>query len=205
MMSLQSITRVLFIMLLGWGSSRVHAECDVLTAECIEKHVACLTSTPFKLQKLAFYHVTFDDAIIQSCADEIEHQKSFKPLLKTWQTLKSQELDEVILGKFTLLLLLSYHTLFSQAADKNRVTFFAIIPLYYQLSKIPLSKLFDSLEECWTQYQAIMENYGPEKEESFSSWVQNYWWVPLTVSAFTILSFLQWYRAHKKPLSNYMA
>lgn len=197
-MMLHSHIKCLFAGVLGAFATMAQAECDILTVTCIEKHIACLTSTPFKLQAVSFADVQFDDESVQQCARDIEHAKNFKPLLQTWEFLKNQDSDEIVLGKFSLLLLLSYHTLFTQVAHKNRLTFFSIIPLYYQLSKIPLTKLFDSLEECWTQYQAIMENYGPEKDESFVSWVQNYWWVPLTVSVFTIVSFLQWYRAHGK-------
>jgi hypothetical protein len=185
-------------------TASVRAECDALSVECIQKHVVCLTATPFALKSFSLSDVQFDDDIIQQCADAIEQTKTFKPLQQTWEFIKNNDVDEVVLGKFSLLLVLSYHTIFSQIAQKNRVTrnnrvtFFSIIPLYYQLSKIPLNKLFDSLEECWNQYQAIMENYAPEKDESFSSWVQNNWWVPVFVSVFTVISFFQWYRAHAK-------
>lgn len=204
MMSLH-IRKALVISLgaLGLLAAQLRADCDIYTITCIQKHVACLTATPLKFPAISFADVNFDDPLIEQCAHDIEQATSFKPLAQTWDYLKTHDVDEVVLGKFSLLLLLSYHTIFyhamfSQVAPKNRVTFFSIIPLYYQLSKIPLHKLFDSLEECWNQYQEIMANYGPAEGETFSSWIQNYWWVPLTVSVFTMISFIQWYRAHGK-------
>lgn len=203
MISLQSKIRCLFILTLGSCAAMAQAECDVLTVTCIQKHVACLTATPLTLKSVSFSDVQFSEDIVQQCAHDIEQTRTFKPLQQAWEFIKNNDVDEVVLGEFSLLLLLAYHTIFTQVAQKSRITFFSIIPLYYQLSKIPLHKLFDSLEECWTQYQAIMENYAPQKDESFSTWVQNYWWVPVTVSLFTVISFIQWYRAHFKGKSIY--
>lgn len=197
MMLLELRYRILGCMV-GVFTTTAYADCDVLSVTCIQKHVACLTTTPYTLSTITFADVQFDDEIVQQCARDIEQTKSFKPLLKTWDFLKENNADEVVLGKFSLLLLLSYHTIFYAVAHKNRISFFSIIPLYYQLSKIPLTKLFDSLEECWNQYQAIIANYKPDEEESFISWVQNYWWVSATMVVFTVMSFIQWYRSHSK-------
>lgn len=193
----QHISKFLTMVAVGFTTS-LYAECDLWTVQCIEKHVACLTATPFSFQGVSFSTIYFDNPLIKECVHDIEQSKSFKPLEKAWHILKEKDSDEVVLGEYSLLLLFSYHAIFSQFSTKNRLTWLSIVSLYAQLSMIPLSKLFDSLEECYNQYQAIMETFGPEKDESWISWSQNYWWVPTTIIIFTGLSFMRWYRARLK-------
>lgn len=198
MYSMQHISKILTIAIMVFTAS-MRSECDLLTAQCIEKHVACLTATPFPVQEMSFSTVYFDNPLVRDCMHDIEQSKSFKPLEKTWQILKGNDsANETVLGEYSLLLLLSYHTIFSQFSPKNRLTWLSIVALYAKLSMIPLSKLFDSLEECYNQYQAILETFGPEKDESWISWSQDYWWVPTTIIIFTGLSFIRWYRARVK-------
>jgi hypothetical protein len=187
-----------FLIILLFGTTLAHAECDIFSFSCIQKHVVCLTATPYAFQSISFSDIQFDDPLIQECAHQIEQSRSFKPLTSTWELLQAQDVNEVVLGQFSLLLLLSYHTVFSKITQKTRLTWLSIISLYAQLSMIPLPKLFDTLEECWSQYQKIIADFTPDKEESFVSWAQNYWWVPTTIIIFTGLSFLKWFRGQNK-------
>ena len=165
-----------------------------LVTECLVKHTDCLCAVP--MQHIAFVPLYLTSSLVIDCMQNIEKQQSFKPLREVCQKLQECN-DEQVTREFSILLIVSYVMVLRQTSTRDIATFLSIISLYAQLNSLPLEKLFDILEECWLQYQAILATFPKGDDELWSSWLQNYWWLPVVVVSFTAVQFLRWYRSYR--------
>lgn len=167
----------------------------------IEKHIQFVTKINcLKTHKITFSGIHFNNIVLIECLYEIEKQQSFIPLVDCWQKLKKMpELEIAIIGQFSIILLFAYHFSLGCYTEPNRLAWLSLISLYAQLNMIPLKKLFDALDECLQQYQIIIENFPKEKGESWNSWLEKNWVVPLAIIAFTFYSFINWHNGHSSP------
>lgn len=128
-----------------------------------------------------------------------EATHSYASLITAWYAIKNDTpLDPGEVAEFSVMLIIVYASVIihaHQSLSPNRVNWFSLIALYAQLNKIPLHKLFSVLEECWQQYQALMELFPKEDHITWSEWLQENWWVPTTIVVFTLFSFIRWYQA----------
>lgn len=157
------------------------------------KHVACLSEA--QQGDITLRGAYFKDVRIQQCANKIEHGDNLKPLKLLWsQVAEDGQIDEKFIGEFCLLLFLSYESIITQLSDApiKRSSWFAIVSLYAQLSSLPLNKLFEALDACWTQYQKMLNSYQVEGEYSLKKWLKEFWWIIPTTVAFVIVSYARW-------------
>lgn len=172
---------------------------EKIDKDCLLKHTDCLCGA--RVGSVALVAPYFKQKIIIECIQAIEAEQSFKPLRVTCHLVRDLG-EEHAFREFSALLIIAYTLAINALArkDQHRDVMFllSIISLYSQLSALPLSKLFDLLEDCWNQYQAIVATFPREKEETSSAWVQRYWWVPVVIGGFTFLQFMRWYGT-KKP------
>jgi hypothetical protein len=135
---------------------------------------------------------------------------SFQPLKNAWQEIAesaNKDLDEIT--EFSVVIILAYSSVIARLAQTNsatRINWFSLIALYAHLSKIPLHKLFDVLEECWLRYQELIALFPKSEEQTWSEWFHENWWVPTTIIVFTVISFVRWQQQHmsKQELSSFV-
>jgi hypothetical protein len=174
--------------------------------EQLDKHVSCLSVVQYG--DITLQDINFKDKRIADCAHQIEVGDNLKPLKKLWADVKFEGgINKVFVSEFCVLLFFSYQSVLRNvgalpAKPTTRVSWFAIMALYAQLSAIPLPKLFDALEECWILYQNISNEYKVEGEPSFGAWLQEYWWVPSTCIAFVAVSFARWFKDRQARVAN---
>lgn len=169
-------------------------------AQRMDMYVQALLEAPYckdlenMLPRFTFERV---DNVFQTIAKN----QSYKPLAQAWQAIKSQppiNLDEVAEFSVALIIIYSSVILHLTENEPKRINWLSLIALYAQLSRIPLGKLFDVLEECWQRYQEIMALFPKDEKQSWHEWLQENWWVPTTVVFFALISFVRWSQSHSK-------
>ena len=158
----------------------------------IEKHVKFLSAINCSRIQNLFLNIYFEDELLAQCIKDIETTRTFFPLLSTWYTLKATKASADQLGQFSLILISCYHMSISCYGKQNRFPWLSIIALYSQLNAIPLKKLFDVLDECYQHYKIIIESLPGDKNQSWNSWFEEYWWAPAMFMVFTLYSYINW-------------
>ena len=169
----------------------------------IDRYVDCIVNASY-CESLAEITTMFKYERVHNGFQEIKEGRSLRSLQKTWQDIKtntSNTLDHCEVGEFSVLLIIVYSSVIKHHAEINgakKVNWLSVISLYAQLNMIPLGKLFDVLDECWKRYQEIMNMFPKTDDQSWLEWSQDYWWVPITLIAFTAFSYLRWSRTKTK-------
>ena len=208
--------QTVFYGILIWSFSILADSSDPFLQQ-MDTYVATLAQAPY-VNCHVLHESQFKHERVRNAIAEIAASHSYVPLQKTWQELQqdpSLHRDEVArdeiardeIAEFSVALIMIYSSVIlhmNQNVSTARVNWFSLIALYAQLSKIPLHKLFAVLEECWQQYQELMALFPKDENESWGEWLQENWWLPTTVVAFTLFSFMRWYQGRlqkQQPLS----
>lgn len=168
-------------------------------AAIFSKHISFLVKQPMPS---AFRLIDcFSIPAIQECCCSINKLQTLAPLAVLWESQVSHlTLDENTTREFSFLLFMVYHGLFYQCSVENiryyrSVPWLNLISLYLKLRAIPLTKLFDLLDECLDRYQEILNEYGGGgKEDSFLDWLEEYWWLPAMMGGMAFITFVRWLR-----------
>lgn len=170
--------------------------------EIISKHIRLLANHNQDCSHLCLPENVFSDDRTKGMIRDICRTCSLKPLLDFWTNHMPEIVgDAALTQECGILLFMIYQGLIT---NKTRsLPWFSLIGLYMQLNAIPLVKLFDILDDCLQQYQAIFVDYGGNLPDAANlhAWLMDYWWLPTLVAATAMVSFARWYksRPQKEP------
>lgn len=148
---------------------------------------------------------SFTNDLVRELADVVR-EGGTGVLRAFWKVNRAELLNsEGACREFVFLLVALYHNL---ACAKNSfvpergIQWLSLAALYMRLNAIPLGKLFDILDECFTHYQAILNDYGTPAQPSASlaDWFVDFWWLPTLMVGMAAATLVRWIRArqHKK-------
>lgn len=189
---LRSMMIPLFVLSTRWVSCEERI--DIFAR--LDGHVSYLTEQ-FKINKPNF--LVFPTFIVNEYTQELIEKlhEDVGSLAEFWKVHQKEILDnEYFCRQFTYVLVVLYQNLVSARFGNLRgIPWLSLAALYFRLNAIPLGRLFDVLDECFSYYQAIINDYSSPKD-TLSSWMMEHWWLPVFIVGMGLFSFVRWYRSH---------
>ncbi len=153
---------------------------------------------------------SFTNVLVRELADAIRAGGT-GCLRAFWKINRMELLDnEIACRDFVFLLVALYHNLACakiffvsgaprRGAPERGIPWLSLAALYMRLNAIPLGKLFDILDECYTHYQAILNDYGTPAQPSASlaDWFVDFWWLPTLMIGMAAATLVRWIRARQ--------
>ena len=148
---------------------------------------------------------SFTNVLVRELADAVRAGGT-GCLRAFWKVNRMELLDnEIACRDFVFLLVALYHNLacakifFVSGAPERGIPWLSLAALYMRLNAIPLGKLFDILDECYTHYQAILNDYGTPAQPSASlaDWFVDFWWLPTLMVGMAAATLVRWIRARQ--------
>lgn len=178
-------------------------------SESIGKHLEFLSMhIPCIFEPLP---ISFVDERVHRCFMEIHATKNGNAVKRLWGLCRDDfEHDTRLLRECSLMCAVLYKELvaekiYSSKEEMHRanIPWIYLLPLFMRLNAIPLTKLFDVLDECLQQYQRILEDYAAfNSADSYMAWISEYWWLPAGMIGMAVLSFMRWYNARQSQHAN---